>query len=192
MKISMISELLSPITKNSSQISQRLSERYGSFVELAEADIDAIAAVTGDSSVALYIKLAVALVSRRVCDSLRFGKKHTQEEIENYLVHLFFGLTVETVYVISIDKAGKTVACDKVNEGTVNFSNVTPRKLLEVALRRGASEVIVAHNHPGGYAIASGDDISATALLNEIFASSGIKLLNHYVVAASECNCVHV
>ena len=191
MKAGVIFELLSPLTKDSGEISERLTERYTSFNEIAEADTDALAEATGgDGSVALYIKLAVALASRRVCDVFKFGKRHTAEEVENYLKHLFFGLPVETVYILSIDKNGKAVACDKVAEGTVNFSNVTPRKLLEVARRRGACEVIIAHNHPGGYAQPSNDDIAATELLRELLSASDIRLVNHYVVAGADCTTV--
>jgi len=190
MKVELAMEFLSPAIKNSAEIAKRLCERFGSFREVAEADSYVIEDAVGDAACALYIKLAVALASRRICDRFKFGRSHTEEETKEYLKHLFFGLSIETVYLISIDGLGKAIACDRVGEGTVNLSNVLPRRLLEAAKRRGAKSVIIAHNHPGGFAMPSTDDVTSTSLLRELFESSGIKLINHYVVAGDDCECV--
>lgn len=190
MKNGLLSGLLSPAFQNASRIASMLEEHYSTFNEIAEADIDFLSKTLSDTSPAFYIKIAAALVSRRGCDRFKFGKKHTFEEIEEYLKHLFFGVGNETVYIISIGQGEKIISADKVSEGTVNFSNVTPRMMIEVAKKRGASSVILAHNHPGGYAFPSSDDKAATALLTDLFSSSGIKLVKHYVVAGNDCKTV--
>ena len=190
MKNGLLNDLLSPAFKNYSGIASILEDRYATFNEIAEADIDALSKLLPESSAATYLKLVAALVSRRGTDRLKLGKKHSSEEIEEYLKYLFFGIGNEAVYVISIGDGEKILSADKVSEGTVNFSNVTPRMMLEVAKKRGAKSVIIAHNHPGGYAIPSNDDTTATALLAELFLSSGIKLIKHYVVAGNDCKTV--
>lgn len=188
MKIKLLEELLAPVSKSPSDIAKRLAEKFTAFLEIAEAEPRTISeAIGGDLQTSVYIKLAVALASRRICDSFKFGKKHTDSEICDYLRALFFGLSVETAYMISIDRSGKAIACDKAGEGTVNFSSVLPRKIIEIAKRRNAKSVIIAHNHPGGYAHPSEDDLTATKLLTELFIASGITLDASYVVAGSEC-----
>jgi DNA repair protein RadC len=188
MKIKLLEELLAPISKDPRKTAERLADKFFTFLEIAEAEPHIISeAIGGDLQTSVYIKLAVALASRRVCDSFKLGKKHTESEICDYLKALFFGLSVETAYMLSIDASGKLAASDKVGEGTVNFSNVLPRKLIEIAKRRKAKSVIIAHNHPGGYAHPSEDDLTATKLLTELFIASGIELDASYVVAGSEC-----
>lgn len=188
MKIKLLEELLAPVTKSPAETAKKLAEKFGTFLEIAEAETHTVSeAIGGDLSTSVYIKLAVALSSRRICDSFKLGKKHIENEICDYLKALFFGLSVETVYMLSIDASGKVSACDKAGEGTVNFSNVLPRKIIEIAKRRGAKSVIIAHNHPGGYAHPSEDDLAATKLLTELFIASGIALEASYVVAGAEC-----
>ena len=170
----------------------RLIEKFGSISAAADADLLNVAdALGGDMSTSLYIKLVCALISRRRCDLFKFGKKHSDEEIESYLISLFLGLSVETVYLLSL-RGGKVVSCERVGEGTVNTSNVLPRKLIEIAKRNMADSVIIAHNHPGGYASPSDDDVAGTRMLRECFASAGVKMLSHYVVAGSGCRKVDV
>lgn len=187
MRDNLLAEMLGHIDKNARASADKLIEKFGSFVGVAEADMLAISdALDGDMTTALYVKLAFALVSRRGCDAFNFGKKHTDEEIREYLRSLLFGLSVETVYLLSL-RGGRVISCDRAGEGTVNTSNVLPRKLIEIAKRNKADSVIIAHNHPGGYANPSDEDKSATRILYEFFDSSGIKLLAHYIVAGLEC-----
>lgn len=188
MRDEILLSLISNVSVDFEAKAEKLINKYGSFFAVAEAEADDIAEVLGgDKALALYIKLSAALASRRGCDLFKFGKKHSEKEIEEYLKYLFFGLSVETVYLLSFDSSGKVLFCDRAGEGTVNISSVLPRKILEIAKKRRAAGVIIAHNHPGGYAKASDDDISATEMLRELLYFSGIELSAHYVVAGAEC-----
>ena len=193
MKNSVIKELLSCAVKNPEQTAETLISAFGSPIGIAEAECEEIRDVLlGDISTALYIKLAVSLASRRECDKLMLGKKHTSEEIENYLKAFFFGASVETVTVMSIDAQDRVVSVDKAGEGTVNFSTVMPRKILEIAKRRKAKSVIIAHNHPGGYPTPSDDDVASSKMLSEMLFASGINLSASFVVAGNKCVLVDV
>jgi len=188
MKNIILEELLSRVFADGAEKACELIEKFGSLIGVLEADTESLSeALSGDFRAAVYIKLCAALVSRRGCDRFKFGKKHSEAEIFEYLKYLFFGLADETVYLISFDSLGRTLSCDRVGEGTVNVSSVLPRKILDAARKRGAKRVVLAHNHPGGYAKASEDDVSATALLSALLISSGIELSAHYVVAGAEC-----
>ena len=188
-----LEELLGHVVGDPIQKAKMLLGTFGSLRAIEEAELEEISdALLGDRTTATYIKLAVALASRRECDKLTLGRKHTDSEIENYFIALFFGISVETVAVMSIDALGRVVAVDKAGEGTVNFSNVMPRKILEIAKRRRAKSIVIAHNHPGGYAIPSDDDIVAAKLIFEMLNISGIDVLQNYVVAANKCSKVDV
>lgn len=175
-------------TSDAKEKAEILIRKFGSAIGVFEAETDSLAeALCGDSQSAVYIKLCSALASRRGLDSFKFGRRHSEEEICEYLKYLFLGLSDEAVYLLSLDGEGKVLACDKVGDGTVNVSNILPRKVIDAARKRGARRVIIAHNHPGGYAKASDDDVSATALLEGLLISSGLMLSAHYVVAGNKC-----
>jgi DNA repair protein RadC len=84
---------------------------------------------------------------------------------------------------MTFDKDGLPIACDYLGDGTVNVSDVYPRKIVECALRRQSRSIILAHNHPGGTANPSDDDIAATSKLYMTLIVSGIKLRGHVIVS---------
>lgn len=177
-----LTTLFSFISKSPDLSAEKLLKNFSSFLAVAEADIDKINEITGEKTTSIYIKLISALVSRRNTDLFRFEKIHTDEEIGEYLKALLFGISDETVYLLSLD-GGRVISCDKVGEGCVNVAAATPRKLLEIAKKRSAESVIVAHNHPGGKALPSDEDKSVGTLLFEIFSSAGIDFSCQYVTA---------
>lgn len=188
MNKALIEELLSHVVKAPDKAAERLIDYFGSFTAIAEAEAEEIRdALDGDMATAIYLKLSIALAARRESDKLVLGKKHTEEEIKKHFVAFFFGMSVETVAVMSFDGSGKVLAVDKAGEGTVNFSNVMPRKILEIAKRRKAKCVAIAHNHPGGYSIPSDDDVASSNMLSEMLLISGIRVFANYVVAGNEC-----
>ena len=134
---------------------------------------------------AVLLKLAVYLSGRRIVDRFPLGKRYG-EEIKELLPGLFLGYSVEAVYMLLIDEKGRLDGIECFGEGAVASSDLYPRRLLECAIRCGAKKVIIAHNHPRGTTEPSSDDIYATRVLAKIFASSGIKLLKHYIVADKE------
>ncbi len=133
--------------------------------------------------VALAVRLFAALAARRVTDELRFGSIYTEEELAPILSALFLDEYAEVVIALSLDGRGRLQAVDRISEGTVNEAQILPRKLTETAKRRRAAALILAHNHPCGTAEPSRDDAEATAALEEVLLSAGIRLAAHYVVA---------
>ena len=179
-----LAELLSCATKDHERLADSLLLRYKKLARLAEADLDHLSVITEDMPLAIYIKLSVAFASRRVIDSFKFGKRHTGEEIEQYFKALYLGASVETVYILSKDEKGRVISCDHVGDGTVNGIDILPRKLLEIAIKRGAKSVIIAHNHPGGTSKPSEDDYASIARIKSLLFSSGIDVESGLVVSS--------
>ena len=186
-ELEILTKLLESATSDPSTVAKKLLDRFGTVLRLSEAEPELISEACGDRTVAIFIKLATALASRRITDSFRVGKRYEESEIKRYLCALFLGSSVETVYMLSFDKDMKLIFVDYVCEGTVNALGILPRRLLDIAIKRKASSVILAHNHPGGVAKPSDDDLVSTARIYNLFDASGIKAIAHYVVSDGEC-----
>jgi DNA repair protein RadC len=74
-----------------------------------------------------------------------------------------------------------------VSLGLVGESLVAPREVFRPAIRDAAAGVILVHNHPSGDPTPSPEDIAATARLDEVAATIGIRLVDHIVVARQGC-----
>ena len=160
----------------------RLLDINGSLDTALSRSYDILASHVGERA-AILLRIVGALTARRHTDSFRFGKAATTEELISYLIYYAYSSPSEGVYVMTFDKAGLPIACDYLGDGTVNVSDVYPRKIIECALRRRAKSVIIAHNHPGGTATPSDDDITATSKLYMTLVVSGIKLRGHVIVS---------
>jgi DNA repair protein RadC len=171
----------------SRECTARLLDRYGSISTVFSECEEEICRIGGvNMSTALLIKLIAYTHSRRIVEKFEFGKEHTELELREFIAALFTGASVETVYALLLDDFGRVISADYISEGTVNISDVIPRKILECANKRKASKIILAHNHPKGTKTPSKDDIMTTGRLFNLFATVGVRLVSHYIVADGE------
>ena len=68
--------------------------------------------------------------------------------------------------------------------GTIDRISVEPRQALVEALRRGATGIILFHNHPSGDPSPSGDDYEFTRRFTEAAAILDLKLIDHLVLGS--------
>ena len=121
-------------------------------------------------------------------DLTRFKKQITStREARDYLLPRFIGLTNECVYLLCLDKSGRILHGDFINEGTVDISTLSPRTIVEIALRVGASRIILSHNHPRGFALPSSSDVASTLELKNLLETLGIELADHLIVSENDC-----
>ena len=160
-------------------------KRYRNHQSLAVSEYDELSRMPSvGPDAAMLIRLAYCLASRSKTDKFKLGAVHTEEEILDYFRAIFYCLPIETVYALLLDDRGRVTFSDIISEGTVNASAVLPRRVLELAVKCGASSVIIAHNHPLGYATPSLEDIETTHILKRMLNSTGRDLLAHYIIAS--------
>lgn len=78
------------------------------------------------------------------------------------------------------------IAVERLFSGTVDGAEVHPRIVVQRALALNASAVLLAHNHPSGHAEPSAADRALTARLKSALGLVEVRLLDHFVVTASE------
>jgi DNA repair protein RadC len=88
--------------------------------------------------------------------------------------------------MMCLDAVGNLINCTKLGEGISGKVLIDKREVLEVALRTNADKVIFAHNHPGGIAAPSKEDLSLTSDLSSVLSSIGIRLADHIIIADND------
>ena len=93
----------------------------------------------------------------------------------------------ERVFVLPLDAHGKVLAKPiLVSVGHEDGTAVIDAgEIFRAALKAGAEEIIVAHNHPSGDLTPSKADIAATKELKDLAARLKVSLLDHLIVNAS-------
>jgi DNA repair protein RadC len=109
-------------------------------------------------------------VTKEVLERLEFIRRKRQE----YFICL------------SLNTCGEIISRRTVTIGTLNATLVHPREVFVGALKDRAASVIVAHNHPSGYAMPSDKDIEVTQQLVAAGQILGIDLQDHVIMAKDE------
>ena len=94
----------------------------------------------------------------------------------------------ERVFVLPLDAVGKVLAKPiLVSVGSEDgMTTIDPGAIFSEALKAGAEEIIVAHNHPSGDPTPSKADYNATVKLNDGAVLIGLELIDHLIIGTPE------
>jgi len=95
----------------------------------------------------------------------------------------------EVLEMVCFDSKLKIVPDGSVRlfEGSVNSANVDIRKIIEIAIKRGAASIAIAHNHPSGDPTPSFEDVRFTRKLSEACKPINLNFIEHVVVGKNRC-----
>ena len=164
-----------------------LLERFGSFAGVFLAPEEELAALLGEKRAPRYLRLTTELARAYLEDSSR-DLKHvydTDSAVELFRPKLL-GRTTEAVCLMLLDGQARLLYNDILSEGSISAVPVYIRRLLQLCIRYDAQHVLLAHNHPSGYAVPSEQDYAATWTVRESLRTVGVELLDHFVVADND------
>ena len=171
--------------QDTNPIAHKLIDHFGSLAQVLEAPVEELVKVPGiGENAAVYLKMITELgryylVNRSTQNTILT----TIEQCAEYMVPFFFGRRVETVFLLCLDAKCKVLCCKEVGEGSVNSAGISVRKIVETALGANATTVVLAHNHPSGVAVPSGEDLQTTRRIAMALKAVDIHLADHIVVA---------
>ena len=165
--------------------------KYRTLENSLNAPVRELSELVGEK-LAVYLKLLAYVTSRRLTDKYSMGKRYNSAEIAEYLKALFLGESVEKTYLIAFDSSGRLLGVELLGEGTVNSSEILPRKAVETAMTLSAHKVSVTHNHPFGTTNPSKDDVDITRAFVQIFTACEIEFGEHFIIAGQLCDTVNL
>ena len=173
--------------KDTNPIAHALLDRFGSLSGVFNAAPEELSLVDGVGEHAAALLTLVPQLSRRYfLDSEADGDPYDNvDKLGRMFVMQYVGATKEIVYLTMLDNKLRIIETVRLYEGSVNSAYITPRKIIEPCLRRGAAVAVLAHNHPSGAAVPSGDDLYTTKAIQSTLAAVGVPLLEHFLVAAN-------
>jgi len=126
----------------------------------------------------------IAELSRRIWvtetrQKVNYSRPHT---IAAHYMGLLRHKEKEHVFLLSLNTKCELLKETELSVGTVNSSLVSPREVFLQALRDGAVNVILLHNHPSGDPTPSADDFELTKRIKAAGKLLQIPLLDHIIV----------
>ena len=134
------------------------------------------------------IQAALELVRRHHLERLRAGPSLTSPRAaREFLIARLRDRDHEVFCCLFLDSRHRLICFEELFRGTIDGASVHPREVVKQALRRNATSVILAHNHPSGVAEPSQADEIITTRLRDALALVDIRMLDHLIVGDGSC-----
>lgn len=170
--------------KDTNELAHLIEEKYKTLEELLEANPEELKEIEGlgDNVVAFFKLLTYITSAYRSERIVKKSQFHTLSEITDFLFAKYLNCKTETFAVTTFNNSGNYIAFDVIREGDVSSVGVSIREIIEVICKRKASAVIISHNHPGGTALPSPDDLEFTKRILTALAQIDVILMDHIIV----------
>lgn len=182
-------ELLAIILRTGSRrrpavgLAQDLLGQIAGLKGLADASVEELMQLTGIGQVKAVQLVALGELTRRM-----HAARYARPVIESAgdLVDLLMPRTrfsmKEVFFTVLLDRQNQVLGIEEVSKGSVDETIVHPREVFREAVRRSASALLLAHNHPSGNPEPSAADIGITKQLVEGSKLLGIHILDHVIL----------
>lgn len=151
---------------------------------LRDLSLEDLIQIPGIGEVKAVKILALAEIARRMAeeterDLLVFDNSET---VARYYMERMRHLREEEVMLVMLNNRLAAIGEEIMSVGSVNAAVISPRDVFRRALRRGAVNVIMLHNHPSGDPTPSREDQEITKRIREVGEQLDLRLLDHIII----------
>jgi DNA repair protein RadC len=159
-------------------------KKFGSLRGVMEASANELQEIEGIGAHSVFgIKLAQEVANEYLKAKIvekPFYK--SSQEVFEYLYHSMRGLKKEVFKVMYLNSQNQIIDTVELSKGTVNSSAVSPREVIEGAIKSNAAAIIFVHNHPSGNPTPSTSDRGLTRELVYAGRIMRIRVLDHIII----------
>ncbi len=166
-------------------VAKRLIQRFGGFHGVLAAEPDQLATVKGiGEATAAAIKTIHAAAIRFAREAIIDRPVMSSwQKVIDYCRAAMAHNEKEEFRILYLDAKNGIIHEEQQQVGTVDHTPVYPREVVKRALERGASSIIMVHNHPSGDPTPSRADIEMTKEVARAAATLGIAVHDHIIIA---------
>jgi DNA repair protein RadC len=170
--------------RDTKPVAKELIQTFGSIKGIIDADSSDLKKINGvREHTAILFKLAKDLSALYLREKAREKIQIScTTELINFCRTTLGGKTDEEFWVIYLNVQNRIIEFERLQKGTVDQAFVYPRQILENALRKKASAIILVHNHPSGNVRPSNADISITNTIREKARVLEIAVHDHIII----------
>jgi len=169
--------------KDTNPIGHELISKFKSLEGVFAATYDELCSVDGISEAGATLIMLIGQLRNRLSLSnvqkkLRLADARDAGE---YCRGFLKDLPTGRMIVISLNSRKEVIAADIISDGNSNATVVDVRKVLEIALLRKASGVVLSHNHPGDTTHPSSSDVAVTERIIQVLEGINISVIDHII-----------
>lgn len=175
--------------KDAVGLAREMLKEFSGFLGLMSATQEDLLEIKGVGKAKIaQILAAMEIVKRQLHQPLKkLNIIQNPHSLFDYLKASMGNLNREEFRLFHLNRSKHLIAEEVIFKGTLDFTAVYPREIVESALRKKASALILAHNHPTGLPKASSEDIELTAALVKACWTVDIPILDHVIIGKGDC-----
>ncbi|OGT42705.1 MAG: hypothetical protein A3F13_09575 [Gammaproteobacteria bacterium RIFCSPHIGHO2_12_FULL_40_19] len=174
--------------KTAVDIAKELLTEYGNLKKILAVSPSTLMQKPGIGQ-AKYIALRAAL---------ELGQRYHREELirgeilnnsaltQKFLATHMKNHANEVFACIFLDNHFRFICFEELFYGTIDSANVYPREIVRRAIHHNAAKIILAHNHPSGFATPSEADKEVTELIQQALAFIDVNITDHIIIGHTE------
>ena len=159
-------------------------EAESGLSSLRSASPEELLAIKGIGRASAARILAAAELGTRMASETTYGRKRifAADDVYRMFAAEFSGEKQEIVTALLLNAKYEIIGREMVSKGGMVTAHVEPRDVLRPAVKRGATGIILVHNHPSGDPTPSEFDLSATDHIEKAGELIGVKLIDHIII----------
>ena len=163
---------------------KELLREFGTLKEVVDAEIEDLEKVPGiGKNSAILLKLVKEIAALYLKQKAKEKRQVScTTELLDFCRTVMGSKKDEEFCVIYLDAQNQIIEFETIQKGIVNQAVVYPRQVLESALKKKASAIILAHNHPSGHVRPSEADIRLTKTIQETAKVLDILVHDHIII----------
>ena len=174
--------------KDTNELAHRLLNEFGSFSNVLNAPYNSLVNVDGiGEGAATFLKMLPEVCRRYMMDVGAEKKIINSSELAiEFIKPYFIGYEEEVILLVCLAGKGEVKQVCEIARGTPTGVAVNLGKILGQFLSTNAQGLILAHNHPQGYAAPSNEDIALTQQLADALKAVGAAFCDHIIISKDD------
>ena len=173
--------------KDTKPLAKALIKEFGSFAEVLFASDDKLIAFSGlKENTILVFKIVREAALRMTWQKLSATEAPvltSYDAIIEYCRAASGYKDREEFRIIFLNARNRIIGEEVQQRGSVNAVAIHPGEVMRAAVLKGATSLILVHNHPSGDVTPSRADIEVTKKIAEALAAVEIRLIDHFIVS---------
>lgn len=170
------------------ELSRLLIQHFGHLNAVFDSSLEELRQFHGIGDTKYSQLMAVKELGRRYLKhQLDEGLDLSRSDlIRDYIRYELLGESQETFAVLCLDSQLRKISFKKLFFGSINYCNISINQLLRYAIQKHATFIVIAHNHPKGFAKPSREDYDLTQEILKACQLLEIELLDHIIIATEQ------
>ena len=175
--------------KDTKPLAKALVKEFGSFAEVLFASDDKLMTFTGlkENTILVFriVREAALRMTWQKLSATEAPVLTSYDAIIEYCRAASGYKDREEFRVIFLNAKNRIIGEEVQQRGSVNAVAIHPGEVMRSAVLKGATALILVHNHPSGDVTPSRADIEVTRKIAEALAAVEIRLIDHFIVSKS-------